>query len=234
MTSHKLPPPTERIERRSSGDQAASYIRRLIFEGELRPGDHVPQEEVARTLGISRIPVREGLISLESEGWVTIQMHRGAFINALDEDAVLDHYELYGMTYGFAAKRATERSGPELGDRLRDIEAAMRTTDDADEFHRLTIEFHATVVTAARSPRVKVLLRGMSGLIPGNFFAEVPGATDVERKGAAAIVRAIRRGDADAAAVEYQRTLQRQGALVVKLLAERGLFDPPRAASQSV
>ncbi len=231
MTSPKLPPPAERIERRSSGEQAASYIRRLIFEGTLRPGDRVPQEEVARTLGISRIPVREGLISLESEGWVTIVMHRGAFINALDEDAVRDHYELYGMTYGFAAKRATERAGPELAERLGEIEAAMRQTDDAEEVHRLTIEFHATIVAAARSPRVKVLLRGMSGMIPGNFFAEVPGAIDVERKGAANIVRAVRRGDADAAADEYQRTLRRQGDQVVRLLSARGLFDPPQAAS---
>ena len=121
-----------------------------------------------------------------------------------------DHYELYGMTYGFAAKRATERAGPELAERLGEIEAAMRQTDDAEEVHRLTIEFHATIVAAARSPRVKVLLRGMSGMIPGNFFAEVPGAIDVERKGAANIVRAVRRGDADAAADEYQRTLRRQ------------------------
>src|SRR5215471_2650924 len=165
MATNALPPPTDRVERRSSGDQAAAYIRRLIFEGALRPGSRVPQDDVARTLGISRIPVREGLISLESEGWVTIVLHRGAFINALDEDAVRDHYELYGMTYGFAAKRATERSGPELAERLGDIEKKMRATDDPRAFQRLTLEFHATVVTAARSPRIKVLLRGMSGMI---------------------------------------------------------------------
>jgi len=231
MATNPLPPPTDRVERRSSGEQAAAYIRRLIFDGELRPGSRVPQEEVARTLGISRIPVREGLITLESEGWVSIVLHRGAFINALDEDAVRDHYELYGLTYGFAAKRATERSGPELAKRLGEIEKAMRATDDAREVQRLTLEFHATVVAAARSPRIKVMLRGMSGMIPGNFFARVPGAIDVERRGAAAVVRAIRKGDGDKAAEEYQRTLQRQGDQVVRVMAERGLFDPPEAAS---
>jgi len=231
MTSRSLPPPTDRVERRSSGDQAAAYIRRLIFEGELRPGSRVPQDDVARTLGISRIPVREGLISLESEGWVTIVLHRGAFINALDEDAVRDHYELYGMTYGFAAKRATERSGPELAERLGELEKEMRATDDPRAFQRLTLEFHATVVTAAHSPRIKVLLRGMSGMIPGNFFAVVPGAIDVERRGAAAVVRAIRKGDGDRAAEEYQRTLQRQGDQVVQVMAERGLFEPPSAVT---
>jgi DNA-binding GntR family transcriptional regulator len=64
--------------RLSSGDQAALYIRRLIFDGDLRPGTRVPQDEIAQTLGVSRIPVREALIALEREGWVTIELHRGA------------------------------------------------------------------------------------------------------------------------------------------------------------
>jgi DNA-binding GntR family transcriptional regulator len=68
-----LPAPGEQLQRRSSGDRAALYIRRLIFDGELRPGARVPQDDVARSMGISRIPVREALIALEREGWVTIQ-----------------------------------------------------------------------------------------------------------------------------------------------------------------
>ena len=92
--------------RTPSGQYIASYIRRLIFEGELRAGMRVPQDAIASDLGVSRIPVREALIVLEREGWVTNEMHRGAFISALDEQAVHDHYELFGLIYGFAAKRA--------------------------------------------------------------------------------------------------------------------------------
>ena len=62
----------------------------------------VPQDAIAQDLGVSRIPVREALIVLEREGWVTNEMHRGAFINALDEPTVHDHYELFGLIYGFA------------------------------------------------------------------------------------------------------------------------------------
>src|SRR5438552_1306263 len=82
--------PADDVGRRSSGEQAAAYTRRLIFEGELRPGDRVPQHDVAEALALSRIPVREALIALEREGWVTIELNRGAFINALDADAVRD------------------------------------------------------------------------------------------------------------------------------------------------
>src|SRR3982074_3512046 len=102
---------THNLVRTSSGDGAALYIRRLIFDGELRPGERVPQDEVANALGISRIPIREALIALEREGWGTIEMHRGAYINALDADWVRDNYELFGLIYGFAAQRALARSG---------------------------------------------------------------------------------------------------------------------------
>src|SRR3954470_19651214 len=119
-----------RLARRSSGDEAALLIRRMIFDGELRPGERVPQDDVAAMLGISRIPVREALIALEREGWVTIEMHRGAFVNALDEQEVRDHYELFGLVYSFAARRARARGGDGLVDRLGAIQKQLGATND--------------------------------------------------------------------------------------------------------
>ena len=140
-----------RLARRSSGDEAALLIRRMIFDGELRPGERVPQDDVAAMLGISRIPVREALIALEREGWVTIEMHRGAFVNALDARSVRDHYELFGLVYGFAARLAIARSGPELVDRLAELLAACDGTDDPVEFGRCASAFQATVVDSGQS-----------------------------------------------------------------------------------
>jgi len=211
-------------ERRSSGQQVADYLRQLILDGHLRAGDRVPQDLVAAELELSRIPVREGLIALEQDGWVTIQPNRGAYVNALDADAVRDSYELYGLVYGFALERAMARTGDELTDRLATIVKRLRSVDDADEFLAATMEFHNAVVEASRSPRVGVMLRSARGLVVGNFFAEVPGAVEVERKGAAAIVRALRRGDVPTSVTEYRRMLVRQGALVVALFEARHLF----------
>ena len=219
--------PTARLaarERRSSGQQVADYLRQLILDGHLRAGDRVPQDLVAAELELSRIPVREGLIALEQDGWVTIQPNRGAYVNALDADAVRDSYELYGLVYGFALERAVARTGDELTDRLAAIVKRLRSVDDADEFLAATMEFHNAVVEASRSPRVGVMLRSARGLVVGNFFAEVPGAVEVERKGAAAIVRALRRGDVPKSVTEYRRMLVRQGELVVALFEARHLF----------
>jgi DNA-binding GntR family transcriptional regulator len=219
-----LPAPSGLPQRRSSGSQASEYIRQLIFDGHLRPGERVPQDGIAEVLSVSRIPVREGLIALEREGWVTIELNRGAFVNALDADAVRDSYELLGLVYGFAVRRAVARSADGLVDELAAIERAMRDTSDPEPFRDLTFRFHNTVVEASRSPRIKVMLRSTTGLVSGNFFERIPGAVEVERKGSTAIVRALRTDDVDRAAERYQSMLKRQGDLVVEAFAARGLF----------
>jgi DNA-binding GntR family transcriptional regulator len=225
----ELPHPGDAVVRRSSGEQAAMYIRRLIFDGVLREGDRVPQDAIAEQLGLSRVPVREALLSLEREGWVTIKPHRGAFIGALDESVVRDHYELYGHVYSFAARRAAQRHSPELLAKLVDLQKDIASTDDAREAWRLNLAFHGTLVDMARSPRLQSVLRAMAGIVPGNFFALVPGSIEVEKRGTAAILRALRRGDADRVAEEYVAMMSQQGDLVVELFRKRGILPTEEA-----
>jgi DNA-binding GntR family transcriptional regulator len=220
-----LPPPGDTLHRRTSGEQTVQYIRRLVFDGRLRQGDRVPQDEIARALGVSRIPVREALLSLEREGWVTIKPHRGAYIGALDEAVVRDHNALYGLVYGFAARRATERSTPEMVARLRDISAELGKRDDPADVARLNHEFDRLIMDAASSPRLRAVARAMVGIVPGNFFALVPGAIKVERAGSRAILAAVRAKDPERAAEAYARKLDQQGALVAELFTARGLFS---------
>ncbi|MFZ0664254.1 MAG: GntR family transcriptional regulator [Acidimicrobiales bacterium] len=222
---------TEPLVRKSSGEQVALHIRRLIFEGELRPGMRVPQDELARDLGVSRIPVREALIALEREGWVTVELHRGAFINAINEQAVRDNYDLFGLIYGFATERALDRDGPELLKRLGAIETEFAKCEDAADLTRLFISFHSTIVDAASSPRINVVLRAMSALVPGNFFESVPEAISIEKNGLRAILRALRRSDGQKASAEYARMMRRVGDQVVKLFKERGLLATEAATA---
>jgi DNA-binding GntR family transcriptional regulator len=210
--------------RLTSGEQAALYIRRLVFDGDLKPGDRVPQDVVAAALGMSRIPVREALIALEREGWVTIETHRGAFVNGFDRQAVRDHYALFALIYGFAARLALQRN-PAVVSQLYVLLRELNTSDDPSDVARLAIGFHRALIEAADAPRLKVLLGAMSGLIPGNFFQLVPGSIESEKKGLAEIGRAMKKGDGDRAVRGYEDMLRHQGDLVVKLFEGRGFFD---------
>lgn len=219
-----VPFPERESYRLSRGEAAALYIRRLIFEGRLRPGERVPQDDIARALGISRIPIREALVALEQQGWVTVEKNRGAFVAALDERAVRDHYELFGLVYGFAAQQALERSDSLLGEKVAQLARDFARADSADEANHLAIAFHAAVVEAAASTRINVLLRTMSALVPGNFHVLVPKATTLQRPGFTAIARAITRDDGEQAAAEYTKMMRRVATEVVVLFRERGLF----------
>src|ERR671936_242795 len=100
---------------------AAEYIRRLIFDGTLRSGHRIPQNEIAELLGISRVPVREALVALEREGWVVMEHNRGAHVAPLSARSIRDHYEMLGIVYAAAARRAIERGDVALPERLRAI-----------------------------------------------------------------------------------------------------------------
>jgi DNA-binding GntR family transcriptional regulator len=217
----------KKIVRTPSGEHIATHIRRLIFEGELRTGMRVPQDAIANDLGVSRIPVREALIVLEREGWVTNEMHRGAFINALDEQTVHDHYELFGLIYGFAAQRALARGSADLPQQLATIQANFARATSPTEWYDLSIAFHGLIVRSTASPRITAALRAMSALVPGNFFELVPDAVEVEQRGLAAIVRAMQRRDGAKASAEYVKMMRRVGNKVAQLFQERSLFDPP-------
>jgi DNA-binding GntR family transcriptional regulator len=220
--------PGEELSRVSSGEQVRQFVRRRIFDGVLKPGQRVPQDAIAQTLGVSRIPVREALIALEREGWVTIIPHRGAFVNSIDESGVRDHYELFGMFYGFAVRRATERQGAELGKALTPIQKRIaNAVDDVDEMFNATMAFHRTVVAGANSPRLRSMLRQTTGIVPGNFFELVPGSGKVEKQGTAAVLRAVKHLDGDGAAEAYAVMMRKQADLVVNLFRAKGIFGQP-------
>jgi DNA-binding GntR family transcriptional regulator len=212
------------MDRRSSGDLVAVHIRSLIFNGELRQGDRMRQDEIAQRLGVSRIPVREAIIALDREGWLTITPHRGAFVHGLDEDALRDHYELLGLVYGLAARRATERATDDGLKCLRDAQQQLAAADSPETLHDANDVFLRTLLTLAHSPRLGSVMRNMSTVVPGNFFELISGSGPVQQRGTKRIVTAISSRDPDAAAEACMRLLRDQGDLVIKLLASRGMF----------
>jgi DNA-binding GntR family transcriptional regulator len=225
--SPSLPRRGPKLVRTPSGQYIASHIRRLIFEGELRAGMRVPQDAIASDLGVSRIPVREALIVLEREGWVTNEMHRGAFISALDEQAVHDHYELYGLIYGFAADRALARGAADLPQNLADIQTSFARAGTADELVRPLPRFPWC---DRQGGGITPDQRGHAGDVRSRarqFLRTGAQRRGVEKRGLAAIVRAMKLGDGERASAEYVKMMRQVGNKVAQLFNERGLFTPP-------
>lgn len=217
--------PSHGLFRPTSTQQVADHIRRRIFEGKLAVGERVPQDEIAAELGVSRVPVREAVIALDREGWVMIQPHRGAFVVGLDESSTRDHYELLGRVYGYGARRAAERASGEEMNQLASIHRDLQAARGVPEFTKLNLEFLRRLVHLARSRRVSATVRLMAvAIVPGDFFAEVPGAITVYKRRLRVIVKALKARDGEAADREITALLREESDLVVALLKARGVL----------
>jgi DNA-binding GntR family transcriptional regulator len=75
-------------------DAVLSRLREALITGEIAPGAHLVQDDLAARYGVSRIPLREALRTLESEGLVTIEPNRGAVCRPLEPKDLVDLYDL--------------------------------------------------------------------------------------------------------------------------------------------
>lgn len=95
------------------GDAAVcAGIRRAIVEGRLGPGTRLREQALADEYQVSRTPVREALLRLETEGLLVIERHRGAHVRSLSEREIEDVYQLRARLEGYAAELAAERATP--------------------------------------------------------------------------------------------------------------------------
>jgi DNA-binding GntR family transcriptional regulator len=68
-------------------------LRRAIVLGDLAPGSHLKEPDLAQRFGVSRLPIREAIAQLDREGLVRIEPRRGAFVSGITEQDVRDIYE---------------------------------------------------------------------------------------------------------------------------------------------
>jgi DNA-binding GntR family transcriptional regulator len=208
--------PDAPVARRSVSENVADHVRALVFHGELRDGERVPQREIATALGVSSVPVREALAALQREGVVTIEPNRGAFVNGLDADVVTEQFYIFGRIYGLAARKTAERARPEVLAKLQDLAGRIGAETDLDELLALSIEFQMRVVEAGGSKRLRALITPLSRLVPGNFYVTIPGSAEVTHRAVPEIARAIASGRAEAAEQACWRLIDQIGELVAR------------------
>lgn len=212
------------ISRPTTSEQVAVEVRRRIWTGDYPSGSRVHQDELAAALGVSRIPVREALIALAHEGTVRMEPHRGAFVTPVDEASVRDHYELFAHLDGFALTKTIERADESSRLELAADMAKAADTADVDELHRLVTGARDRIHELGGSPRFDAVAAGLRGLVPGNFFAEVPGAAAIARAWLPRAGAALAAADADGAMSAYRAMLHEHADRVVAVLRDRGVL----------
>ena len=149
---------------KSASVAATELIRRAIVDGRLEPGRRLKEEELARELGISRTPVREALLVLQTEGLIESAPNRGATVRAHEPSDLDDLYQLRALLEGFAARLAAARiRESEVGELRASCErfVALRAEDDVVKLVRENVRFHDVILAAARSKRLAQMVRSV-------------------------------------------------------------------------
>src|SRR5437016_14056778 len=84
----------------------------LVVGGELPPGQHMVETDLARQLGVSRQPIREALHRMEAEGWVDLRPSQGAFVHVPTDSEVDELLDVRALLEAETARLAAASSGP--------------------------------------------------------------------------------------------------------------------------
>ncbi|WP_115944708.1 GntR family transcriptional regulator [Amycolatopsis thermalba] len=209
-------------------DEVAAHLRNMIMSGEVRAGEFLRLDQIAADLGVSVTPVREALAALRGEDMVELEPRRGYVVQPLSRQDVEDMFAVQSDLACTLVGRATLRLTAEdvqrftaiNDDLLRAAEAA-----DAAELERLEYEFHRAINLVAQSRKLSWLLRNVSVYLPQHFYS-----TDAEwRFGAVRshkkLLRALHRGDVEAAMAETRKHVLDSGARLIAHLEKIGMWS---------
>ena len=132
---------------RSLKEQVYEYLRERMRTGELLPGAVIDMEETSRTLGVSKTPLRDALLQLEMEDFVTILPRRKIVVNTLTIQDVRNYYEIIGALESTALLAAFDRLREADLRRMEKANEGMKKAIDADDFdlyYERNLEFHDT------------------------------------------------------------------------------------------
>lgn len=134
-------------------ERAYQRLRQLLLSGRLRPEDPLSERALAERLRMGRMPIREALKALATEGLIQIARGRGAFIRRLTLEEVREVYEARQAVEGMGARLASLRGvTPELkaaGERLRRLRDHPET--ESVEVQRELMRLHRALVEASRN-----------------------------------------------------------------------------------
>ena len=146
-------------ESRSLAVGIASRLRAAILGGHFGPGERLREEVLARSMGVSRGPVREALARLEREGLVVIRHNRGAFVGRLSREDLDEVHTLRLVLERLAVQRTAELGDAALFAEMQAVVDEMAAHADRgiteQEAAELDVRFHDLIYRGSGHRRLQ-------------------------------------------------------------------------------
>jgi DNA-binding GntR family transcriptional regulator len=146
------------LRTRSLREQVYDHLRQEMARGGLRIGGFLDLDRLAAQLGISRTPLREALLQLSHEGFVTILPRRGFRLEPLTADDIRHFYEIIGALEASVLRAVGHRLGPAGLARMRQLNEGMARAvaeDDFDRYYELNLAFHEAYLGLSDNQRLR-------------------------------------------------------------------------------
>jgi DNA-binding GntR family transcriptional regulator len=198
----------------------ADALREAIIHGRLAPGEALRQEQLAAHFNVSRIPLREALRGLESEGWIEFLPNRGARVGRLCAAEVAEIYEIRATLECMALRLAVPNHTPDSWKEVASALRAARLEAQRTRYVQRNRAFHFALYRPAQRPHLLQLIESLHnrGERYLRLKLEIPackrGSDDEHQR----IYRACRRGEIDRAAGILAAHLQETGSMLAEQL----------------
>ncbi|MEK6790357.1 MAG: GntR family transcriptional regulator [Deltaproteobacteria bacterium] len=208
-------------------ERIVDFIKDSIVSGSLKPGERVPEQEIAANFGISRTPIREAFRQLESEGFITVTPRKGAIVSPITDKDVSEFYAIKSLLEGYGAASACPKLQPKDIKRLESLNAHMEKAaarGDVKGFFNLDSQFHDTFLTACGNEKLLALVHQLVGQFERFRITALalPGRMNDSVRQHAAIVAAFKEANADLVRTLVMANAERSGGLLVEdILKER-------------
>lgn len=146
---------------KSLREQVYEYIRDEMYVGNILPNTVLNLSQISDHLGVSKTPLRDALIRLETEGFVTILPRRGVMVNVLSLEDVHNFYQIIGALEGEVLKTVFPRLTERHIVQLRELNGEMKQAIGAgnfDAYYRLNIQFHDVFLNLSPNRSIRPLL----------------------------------------------------------------------------
>jgi DNA-binding GntR family transcriptional regulator len=127
-------------------------VRDAILDETFKPGDRLPESELAEMFKVSRSPIREALFALESEGTVIMEPYKGAILKPLSPEEALDIAELRLALITLAVKPAHRHLSPADFDLAYRLAKQASRTNNANEQFELDRRFWDIIFEKSQRP----------------------------------------------------------------------------------
>jgi DNA-binding GntR family transcriptional regulator len=219
--------PSKGVGQHQLSQSVASHLREQIISGMLKKGEFLRIDAIAKGLGVSTTPVREGLLLLQSESFVRLIPRRGFVVNSFSKGDLIDLFWAQAMLAAeLAARAATKMSKADVA-RLEKIQAdhkAAFQAGDQDLVARIGHEFHRAINLAAQSPRLALLLGSLTKQLPNRFYASIEGQLKCAVEYHPIIIEAIRVKDAESVRSLMYRHIISSAEHLTSMLERQGIW----------